>query len=109
VEDHLDLASLAPAAPVEAGSAGDGNEMPRVLREVTAEVDGRRYEVRLWVPDVSSGGGARGGTRPHKPRSAVAGSGSGSVTAPMQGTIVKILVSRETPSRSVRRCACSRP
>ena len=93
VEDHLDLASLAPAAPVEAGSAGDGNEMPRVLREVTAEVDGRRYEVRLWVPDVSSGGGARGGTRPHKPRSAVAGSGSGSVTAPMQGTIVKILVS----------------
>ena len=71
--------------------ADDGG--PRVLREVTAEVDGRRYEVRLWVPDVvDGGGGARSGTRPHKPRAAVAGTGSGSVTAPMQGTIVKVLV-----------------
>ena len=60
---------------------------------MTAEVDGRRYEVRLWVPEASNGsGGTRTGTRPHKPRAAVAGSGSGSVTAPMQGTIVKILV-----------------
>jgi acetyl-CoA/propionyl-CoA carboxylase biotin carboxyl carrier protein len=93
VEDRLDLASLAPVAPVEAGPAGDGTDSaPRVLREVTAEVDGRRYEVRLWVPDVSSGSGGRGGTRPHKPRAAMAGSGSGSVLAPMQGTIVKILV-----------------
>ncbi len=94
VEDRLDLAALAPAPAVEAAPAGEGNDSgPRVLREVTAEVDGRRYEVRLWVPDASAGGGARGGTRPHKPRATMAGSGSGSVIAPMQGTIVKILVS----------------
>ncbi len=95
VEDTLDLAALVPASPTGTVAAGDGAEdgPPRVLREVTAEVDGRRYEVRLWVPDVDSGGGgARSGARPHKPRAAVAGSGSGSVTAPMQGTIVKILV-----------------
>ena len=93
VEDRLDLAALAPATPVDAGASGEGaGDGPRVLREVTAEVDGRRYEVRLWVPEVSVGNGARGGTRPHKPRATVAGSGSGSVTAPMQGTIVKILV-----------------
>jgi acetyl-CoA/propionyl-CoA carboxylase biotin carboxyl carrier protein len=98
VEDRLDLAALTPT-PVDPAAAGGGGAAgadesgPRVLREVTAEVDGRRYEVRLWVPDVSvGGGGARGGTRPHKPRATVAGSGSGSVTAPMQGTIVKILV-----------------
>jgi acetyl-CoA/propionyl-CoA carboxylase, biotin carboxylase, biotin carboxyl carrier protein len=92
VEDSLDLASLAPAAAVGAPASGADDTGPRVLREVTAEVDGRRYEVRLWVPETSNGAGARGSTRPHKPRAAVAGSGSGSVTAPMQGTIVKILV-----------------
>jgi acetyl-CoA/propionyl-CoA carboxylase, biotin carboxylase, biotin carboxyl carrier protein len=99
VEDRLDLAALVPATPVEPGGSGTSSATgsddgaPRVLREVTAEVDGRRYEVRLWVPDVAAGGaGARGGVRPHKPRATVAGSGSGSVTAPMQGTIVKILV-----------------
>ncbi|HXQ90897.1 MAG TPA: acetyl-CoA carboxylase biotin carboxylase subunit [Acidimicrobiales bacterium] len=91
VEDRLDLSTLAPTAPLEAPAAGDGDG-PRVLREVTAEVDGRRYEVRLWVPEVPAAGGARGGTRPHKPRAAVAGSGSGTVTVPMQGTIVKVLV-----------------
>jgi acetyl-CoA/propionyl-CoA carboxylase biotin carboxyl carrier protein len=98
VEDRLDLSALVPPTPVDpgasgaSGASGGDDGAPRVLREVTAEVDGRRYEVRLWVPDITSAGGARGGTRPHKPRAAVAGSGSGSVTAPMQGTIVKILV-----------------
>ncbi len=92
VEDRLDLASLAPTPVVGSAPAGDTDTGPRVLREVTAEVDGRRYEVKLWVPEVAGVASARGGTRPHKPRAAVAGSGSGSVTAPMQGTIVKVLV-----------------
>ena len=34
-----------------------GSDEPRVLRDVTAEVDGRRYQVKLWVPDVGRGGG----------------------------------------------------
>jgi acetyl-CoA/propionyl-CoA carboxylase biotin carboxyl carrier protein len=95
VEDRLDLSALAPAAPAEVGGgsaeaeAGEGTG-PRVMREVTAEVDGRRYQVRLWVP--SAAGATRGGGRPHKPRAAVAGSGSGTVSVPMQGTIVKVLV-----------------
>jgi len=91
VEDRLDLAALAPAAPVDTAAAEDGTG-PRVLREVTAEVDGRRYEVRLWVPEVAGNGATRGGARPHKPKAAVVGSGSGTVTVPMQGTIVKVLV-----------------
>jgi acetyl-CoA/propionyl-CoA carboxylase biotin carboxyl carrier protein len=92
VEDRLDLSALAPAGAFDAVAAGDdGDNGARVLREVTAEVDGRRYQVRLWVPEVSTGAG-RAGTRPHKPRAAVTGTGSGTVTVPMQGTIVKILV-----------------
>ena len=58
VEDRLDLSALVPATSIDAGGDRRGaDDGPRVLREVTAEVDGRRYEVRLWVPDVSTMGG----------------------------------------------------
>ncbi len=88
VETVLDLSGV--SAPALVPPADD--EEPRVLREVTTEVDGRRYQVKLWVP--ASGGTTPGKapTRTAKPRAAVAGSGSGTVTIPMQGTIVKILV-----------------
>jgi acetyl-CoA/propionyl-CoA carboxylase biotin carboxyl carrier protein len=95
VEQQLDLSgvSSAPAAPAD---PADGAE-PRVRRDVDVEVDGRRYSVRLWVPEAADppataaarprpkaagGGGAKGGA-----------AGSGTVTVPMQGTIVKVLVS----------------
>jgi acetyl-CoA/propionyl-CoA carboxylase biotin carboxyl carrier protein len=95
VEERLDPASFVAPTPTGAGDITDEDEQ-RVLREVTAEVDGRRYAVKLWVPDVaaasSSGGSGRAGRRPVKPRSAMAGTGSGTVIVPMQGTIVKVLV-----------------
>jgi len=94
VEERLDLSGVdatpaaAPEAPPEEG---------RVLREVDAEVDGRRYKVKLWVPDVGPAvvaGGA--GAAPRRPRPSAAshggGGASGDVTVPMQGTIVKVLV-----------------
>jgi acetyl-CoA/propionyl-CoA carboxylase biotin carboxyl carrier protein len=94
VEDRVDLTTLPPAAghAPPAGPAEDAE--PRVLREVTAEVDGRRYTVKLWVPEVAPGGSgtARTGTRATRPRPADARIGSGTVTVPMQGTIVKVLV-----------------
>ncbi len=100
VEQTLDLsgvsaASTTPAAPAPA----DGSEAaPRVLRDVTAEVDGRRYQVKLWVPDlgdvvVAAGGASPGrGAGPKRPKAAASGAGSGTVAVPMQGTIVKVLV-----------------
>ncbi|HVE94970.1 MAG TPA: acetyl-CoA carboxylase biotin carboxylase subunit [Acidimicrobiales bacterium] len=110
VEEKLDLSSLAGPTGASAPAAGDGTE-PRVLREVDAEVDGRKYTVKLWVPDiapvaVASGGSTTGGAaaagtaagsapgRPAPPSGAAgpAAIGAGSVTVPMQGTIVKVLV-----------------
>jgi acetyl-CoA/propionyl-CoA carboxylase, biotin carboxylase, biotin carboxyl carrier protein len=81
-----------PAAEV-ASAAGD-EEVPTVQRDVTAEVDGRRYSVRLWVPDLGqSAPPARAAGRPKRASGhAVAGTGSGQVIVPMQGTIVKLLV-----------------
>ncbi len=64
----------------------------RVRRTVTAEVDGRRYDVDLWLPAGGMGGAVA--TKPSRRAShaGVAGTGSGEVTVPMQGTVVKVLV-----------------
>jgi acetyl-CoA/propionyl-CoA carboxylase biotin carboxyl carrier protein len=93
VEDTLDLSDLT-AAPV-APPADTVDEVPTVQRDVTAEVDGRRFSVRLWVPDLGTGPAApgRSGSRPKRAAaSGVGGTGSGQVAVPMQGTIVKVLV-----------------
>jgi acetyl-CoA/propionyl-CoA carboxylase biotin carboxyl carrier protein len=100
VEEALDLSALsvAPAAAVVEPQT-DGGER-RVLREVDAEVDGRRYRVKLWVPESGGGGGGAGSGGPAgrpSPRGRQSSSGpvssaDGRVTVPMQGTIVKVLV-----------------
>ncbi len=95
VEHSLDLSGIV-ATPAASPQDGDGSTS-NVLRQVTAEVDGRRYQVNLWVPDLgepalTSAGSARGaGLR--RPKAAPTGGGSGTVAVPMQGTIVKVLVS----------------
>jgi acetyl-CoA/propionyl-CoA carboxylase biotin carboxyl carrier protein len=101
VEETVDLSGITAgrdpgALPAPPAPGGDAEAPARVLRDVTAEVDGRRYEVKLWVPDL--GAAAAGG--PRVPRTAkkrgthaqAVAAGSGSVTVPMQGTIVKVLV-----------------
>jgi acetyl-CoA/propionyl-CoA carboxylase biotin carboxyl carrier protein len=93
VEEKLDLSSLAAVATGDTGPAPD-DDVPLVQRDVTAEVDGRRYSVRLWVPDLGTAAAAtpRAGRPKRSAAAAVAGTGSGQVTVPMQGTIVKVLV-----------------
>jgi acetyl-CoA/propionyl-CoA carboxylase biotin carboxyl carrier protein len=93
VEEKLDLSELVTAPSAPAPPATD-EAVPTVERDVTAEVDGRRYSVRLWVPDLGpTGGSARPAGRPKRAASsAAAGTGSGQVSVPMQGTIVKVLV-----------------
>ncbi|MGH9008043.1 MAG: biotin carboxylase N-terminal domain-containing protein, partial [Acidimicrobiales bacterium] len=93
VEDRLDLSGVTVGSTEEEPDPGD----PKVLREVTAEVDGRLYRVKLWVPAVAAGGGPSTGARQaaRRQRSAAptaAGTGTGTVTVPMQGTIIRVLV-----------------
>jgi acetyl-CoA/propionyl-CoA carboxylase biotin carboxyl carrier protein len=91
VEDRLDLTGIGGAAA--APSADD--EAPKVQRDVDVEVNGKRFSVKVWMPDlpVAAGGGAASGApRPRRAAAAGAAAGSGRVTVPMQGTIVKILV-----------------
>ncbi|MGD9703350.1 MAG: acetyl-CoA carboxylase biotin carboxylase subunit [Acidimicrobiia bacterium] len=93
VEEVLDLSHI--GAPQPPAPSQDG-EAPLVERSTTVEVNGKRFTVKLWVPDTPlvAVAGAQGAAR--KPARAAgsssAGGGSGDVTAPMQGTIVKVLV-----------------
>jgi acetyl-CoA/propionyl-CoA carboxylase biotin carboxyl carrier protein len=90
VEDELDFTTL-PEVVTAAVSVGDG----QIRRDVTAEVDGRRVTVALWLPEFDDGL-PRAQSTAAKPRrqhhAGVLGSGSASVIVPMQGTIVKVNV-----------------
>ena len=91
VEESLDFSTLQ-GAPTPAVSVGTGE----VRKDVTAEVNGRRITVALWLPDASDDGLPRPTSTALKPRrqhhAGVLGSGSNTVSVPMQGTIVKVSV-----------------
>ena len=94
VEDTLDLSGVGSTATV-----ADGETEAKVQRDVDVEVNGKRFSVKVFVPESQAGavvaGGAGGGSsRPRRSAGAGAGAGagSGSVAVPMQGTIVKLLV-----------------
>ncbi len=95
VENTLDLSAVT-AGDLADDAGGDGQDPPTVARDVTAEVGGRRFAVRLWVPDTgpvaAAAPGPKAAGRRSRTQAVSAAGGSGSVTVPMQGTIVKVLV-----------------
>jgi acetyl-CoA/propionyl-CoA carboxylase biotin carboxyl carrier protein len=96
VEETLDLSGVS-ATPAAAPAEGDEAE-PKVRRDVDVEVNGKRFAVKVWVPESAAAPVAAGGAKAARPRRAAADSGgggaagAGTVTVPMQGTIVKVLV-----------------
>jgi len=86
VEEKLDLSDIdSKITTIDVPSEG------LVEKTTTVEVNGKRFEVRAWVPE--SGGAAP--TARRTPRASAAASNTvstGDVVAPMQGTIVKVLV-----------------
>jgi acetyl-CoA/propionyl-CoA carboxylase biotin carboxyl carrier protein len=98
VENDVDQTQFAApaAAPASAPPAADGPAADLVERTVPVEVDGRRFSVRVWLPPAPVGGGAGGTPARTRPKLTSSGSGAavgdGTVSAPMQGTIVSVLV-----------------
>jgi acetyl-CoA/propionyl-CoA carboxylase, biotin carboxylase, biotin carboxyl carrier protein len=102
VEEELDasLFASAAAATTVPTPATDGAAEPEALveRTVPVEVNGKRFSVRLWIPESTAATGTAGAParRAARPKPAAVGGGGGggdgTISAPMQGTIVKVLV-----------------
>ena len=93
VEERLDLSGI--EAPKKPQPAADDGAAPLVQRSTIVEVNGKRFDVKLWVPEAAMTVAAAKPAKKATARSssgAGAGSGSGDVVVPMQGTIVKVLV-----------------
>ncbi|HEX9761627.1 MAG TPA: biotin/lipoyl-containing protein, partial [Acidimicrobiia bacterium] len=86
LEDAVDLGGSSPAS---APAIPEAEEMTK--RDMTVEVSGRRFQVSYWAPEPVVGGLPR--RRPPKLSApGLPSANDGVITAPMQGTIVKVRV-----------------
>ncbi len=102
VEETLDLSAIGIASVAPTPSGDDDEPEQLVQRRTTVEVNGKRFDVSLWVPESAGVAVSAGKAAARKPRRGAStgtragagsgASGSGGVTVPMQGTIVKVLV-----------------
>jgi acetyl-CoA/propionyl-CoA carboxylase biotin carboxyl carrier protein len=94
VENDFDQSAFAVAAPVAPAGSDVDDSPPLVEQSVPVEVDGKRFQVTVWMPELGAAPTAASGRRrrPTPVTSAGGGAGNGTIAAPMQGTIVKVLV-----------------
>ena len=93
----LDLSGVTSGRLSGAAPEADGDDAePKVRRDVDVEVNGKRFSVAMWVPESAMVAGPATGGAAAKPRTRRAAgggggaAGTGSIVAPMQGTIVKV-------------------
>jgi acetyl-CoA/propionyl-CoA carboxylase biotin carboxyl carrier protein len=88
-EDEIDFSDVTmPAAP----AVPEDEELTE--RSLTVEIGGRHYQVRVWTPEMAVRPDRREAPRRRPPRlerrTTESDADAGVVTAPMQGTIVKV-------------------
>lgn len=86
VEETLDLSEL-----VSNTGTSQISDEGLIERRTTVEVNGKRFDVKMWVPDGATGALGIARKAPRSGSSANSATGSGDVVAPMQGTIVKVI------------------
>ncbi len=88
VEEKLDLSKL-----VSTTGETQQNSEGLVEKSTVVEVNGKRFDVKVWVPPVGGTAQTAQKTRSaSRGASQSAGAASGTITAPMQGTVIKVLV-----------------
>ena len=88
VEDDLDLSNV---VQPRTGTLPEEEHLDE--RQLTVEVGGRNYKIRMWAPPLTPTADAAAGPKlrpPRLERGRATGETDGVVTAPMQGTIVKV-------------------
>lgn len=88
VENGLDLTGIRSTVQ----SAESVDDEPLIQKQVPVEVNGRRYDVKLWVPETAAATAPARKKRSAGASTGGAGGGNGEVVAPMQGTIVGVKV-----------------
>ena len=88
VEETLDLSKLVS----NAGAPSSTDDQDLVERSTTVEVNGKRFDVKMWVPEFVTGTAKKSKKPTRGSGGSGAGAASGAVEAPMQGTIVKVMV-----------------
>jgi acetyl-CoA/propionyl-CoA carboxylase, biotin carboxylase, biotin carboxyl carrier protein len=91
-ESKLDLSDVPPYS--HKGDTPDSEQ--RTPRDVDVEVDGRRFQVKVWVPEggpsLASRAEALLKRAQRKPSTGSTSGGSASVAVPMQGTVIRLMV-----------------
>ena len=90
VEQTLDLSEVSSDPSAEPAEDAE----PLVERKTTVEVNGKRFDVKMWVTETVGVAAAPSAKKPRRAAGGGAGGGggNGTITVPMQGTIVKIEV-----------------
>ncbi len=89
VEEKLDLSKI-----ISTTGETQANNDGLVEKSTVVEVNGKRFNVKVWVPPAGGVGQPAPKTRSASRGATQSPTSSGTIIAPMQGTVIKILVTQ---------------